>query len=50
MISCGSSDNVVHIWDVPTTEELYHLPGHAGSVNEVGAWLRRIFPIRQTVV
>ena len=35
MISCGSSDHVVHIWDVPTGEELYHLPGHAGSVNEV---------------
>jgi len=35
MVTCGSSDHVVHIWDVPTTEELYHLPGHAGSVNEV---------------
>merc|ERR1712070_377297 len=35
MVSCGSSDHVVHIWDVPTGEELYHLPGHAGSVNEV---------------
>mmetsp|Transcript_2709 Transcript_2709/g.5805 ORF Transcript_2709/g.5805 Transcript_2709/m.5805 type:complete len:337 (-) Transcript_2709:1033-2043(-) len=35
MVSAGSSDHVVHIWDVPTGEELYHLPGHAGSVNEV---------------
>jgi Prp8 binding protein len=35
MVSCGSSDHVCHIWDVPTTEELYYLPGHAGSVNEV---------------
>jgi Prp8 binding protein len=35
MVTCGSSDHVVHIWDVPTMEELYHLPGHAGSVNEV---------------
>ena len=35
MISCGSSDHVVHLWDFPTTDELYHLPGHTGSVNEV---------------
>ena len=34
-VAAGSSDHVVHIWDVPTTEELYTLPGHAGSVNEV---------------
>jgi WD40 repeat protein len=35
MVSCGSSDHIVHIWDEPSGEELYHLPGHAGSVNEV---------------
>jgi len=35
MVSAGSADQVVHIWDVATAEELYHLPGHAGSVNEV---------------
>lgn len=35
MVACGSSDHVVHIWDVPSAEELYALPGHAGSVNEV---------------
>lgn len=35
MVSCGSSDHTVHIWDVPTGEELYVLPGHAGSINEV---------------
>lgn len=25
----------MHIFDVETEEELYHLPGHKGSVNEV---------------
>jgi Prp8 binding protein len=34
-VSCGSSDQVVHIWDVDSSEELYHLPGHRGCVNEV---------------
>jgi len=35
MVSGGSADGVVHIWDVPSGEELYHLPGHAGCVNSV---------------
>jgi len=34
-VTCGSSDQVVHIWDVATTEELYYLPGHKGPVNDV---------------
>ena len=34
-VACGSSDQIVHVWDVATTEELYYLPGHKGSVNEV---------------
>lgn len=34
-VSAGSSDQIVHIFDVETEEELYHLPGHKGSVNEV---------------
>ena len=34
-VTAVSSDQVVHIWDVATTEELYYLPGHKGSVNEV---------------
>ena len=36
MVSAGSSDQTVHIWDEPSTQELYFLPGHTGSVNEVG--------------
>lgn len=35
MVSAGSSNCMVHVWDVPTGEELYRLPGHGGSVNEV---------------
>jgi len=35
MISAGSADRVVHIWDELSTQELYSLPGHTGSVNEV---------------
>ena len=26
---------IVHIWDYNSCKELYHLPGHKGSVNEV---------------
>jgi len=31
----GSTENTVFIWDHSTTELLYHLPGHKGTVNEV---------------
>jgi len=34
-VACGSSDQIVHVWDVASSEELYYLPGHKGSVNEV---------------
>uniref|UniRef100_A0A7S3NGU0 Anaphase-promoting complex subunit 4 WD40 domain-containing protein n=1 Tax=Aureoumbra lagunensis TaxID=44058 RepID=A0A7S3NGU0_9STRA len=34
-ISAGSSDCIVHIWDFATADELYYLPGHQGSVNDV---------------
>ena len=35
LVSCGSADRCVHIWDVDTGELLYNLYGHNGSVNEV---------------
>lgn len=35
MVSGGSADRVVHIWDELSAEELYYLPGHMGCVNTV---------------
>jgi Prp8 binding protein len=35
MVTGGSADRVVHIWDEFTAEELYYLPGHTGCVNSV---------------
>ena len=35
MVSCGSADRIVHIWDSTTGRQLYYLPGHKGAVNEV---------------
>lgn len=35
MVTGGSADKVVHIWDEMTSEELYYLPGHKGCVNSV---------------
>ncbi|GMI04348.1 hypothetical protein TrVE_jg9467 [Triparma verrucosa] len=34
-VSCGSADNIVHVWDVESGEELFSLPGHKGSVLDV---------------
>ena len=34
-VSGGSSDHMVHVWDVASGELTYSLPGHSGSVNEV---------------
>ena len=34
-VACGSADQIVHVWDVASTEELYYLPGHKGAVTEV---------------
>ena len=34
-VSGGSSDSMVHVWDVASGELEYSLPGHSGSVNEV---------------
>jgi Prp8 binding protein len=34
-VSCGSADRIVHIWDSSSTQPLYYLPGHKGSVNQV---------------
>mmetsp|Transcript_1341 Transcript_1341/g.2170 ORF Transcript_1341/g.2170 Transcript_1341/m.2170 type:complete len:355 (+) Transcript_1341:82-1146(+) len=34
-VACGSADRIVHIWDAESTEQLYYLPGHKGSVNQV---------------
>jgi Prp8 binding protein len=33
MVTAGSADKLVHIWDEFSTEELYLLPGHKGCVN-----------------
>jgi len=44
MVSGGSSDRMVHIWDELTTEELYLLPGHTGCVNCV------VFHPRENIV
>jgi len=35
MVSCGSADKQVHIWDEYSEQELYTLPGHRGCVNAV---------------
>jgi Prp8 binding protein len=35
MVSCGTADKTVRIWDEPTGEELYSLPGHKGGVQDV---------------
>jgi Prp8 binding protein len=35
MISCGSSDRMVRVFDTLYAEELYLLPGHKGCVNTV---------------
>lgn len=35
MVTGGSADRVVHIWDELSAEELYTLPGHVGCVNSV---------------
>jgi len=35
MVTGGSADKMVHIWDEFSTEELYLLPGHKGCVNTV---------------
>lgn len=35
MVTGGSADRIVHIWDELSAEELYVLPGHAGCVNSV---------------
>jgi len=34
-VSGGSGDQMVHIWNVATGDEMYRLPGHSGSINEV---------------
>lgn len=44
MVTGGSADKVVHIWDELSTEELYYLPGHSGCVNSV------IFHPRENVI
>lgn len=35
LVTCGSADKLVHVWDEYTAEELYLLPGHQGCVNAV---------------
>ena len=45
LVSAGSSDHRVHIWDVLSQEELYDLPGHTACVNAV-----TFHPVETTVV
>lgn len=35
LVTAGSADRMVHIWDEFSAEELYLLPGHKGCVNTV---------------
>lgn len=35
MVAGGSADRAVHIWDEFSAQELYFLPGHNGTVNDV---------------
>ena len=35
MVTCGSADRLVHIYDEFSTDELYLLPGHKGCVHTV---------------
>ena len=35
MVSAGSADRFVYIWDSNTRKIMYKLPGHLGSVNDV---------------
>lgn len=35
MVSAGSADRYVYIWDVNSKKILYKLPGHTGSVNDM---------------
>lgn len=35
-VAAGSSDRSVLVWDVNSRHLLYRLPGHNGSVNDVG--------------
>lgn len=45
LVSAGSSDGRVHIWDLQSTQELYDLPGHSGCVNAVA-----FHPVETTVI
>uniref|UniRef100_A0A915D0U0 Uncharacterized protein n=1 Tax=Ditylenchus dipsaci TaxID=166011 RepID=A0A915D0U0_9BILA len=36
-VSCGSSDRFVYVWEVPSRNIAYRLPGHQGSVNAVAS-------------
>eukprot|EP00591_Stephanopyxis_turris_P011353 CAMPEP_0195528904 /NCGR_PEP_ID=MMETSP0794_2-20130614/31264_1 /TAXON_ID=515487 /ORGANISM="Stephanopyxis turris, Strain CCMP 815" /LENGTH=50 /DNA_ID=CAMNT_0040660115 /DNA_START=333 /DNA_END=481 /DNA_ORIENTATION=+ len=35
MVTGGSGDSFVYVWNAATAELTYKLPGHSGSVNEV---------------
>ena len=45
LLSAGSSDGRVHIWDEVSAQELYDLPGHKGCVNAVA-----FHPVETTVI
>jgi Prp8 binding protein len=43
LVSAGSADRFVYIWDTNTRKIMYKLPGHLGSVNDVD--FHRVEPI-----
>jgi len=47
MVSAGSSDRNVYVWEVASRKILYKLPGHLGSVNDVD--FHKVEPIIMSV-
>lgn len=47
MVSAGSADRNVYVWEVASRKILYKLPGHMGSVNDVD--FHRVEPIIMSV-
>lgn len=35
MVSCGSSDKYLNIWDTTSRKTIHKLGGHMGSINDV---------------
>lgn len=47
LVSAGSADRFVYIWDTTTRKIMYKLPGHLGSVNDVD--FHRVEPIGKLI-